>query len=176
VVDPRERHLSLVKKGGSLALVTQDRIDRLRVAPVRARVADEHVVGIVRHVGPVPTYPVVASLLAETHGSQEVVGTATRTIRPQPVRILSGHFAFLFSAYSGFRLAALTTLLHFSVCSARYFPNSEGEATKGVEPSSASRAFNFASAMPALISLFSLSTISRDRAAALGGELPAANL
>jgi len=41
------------------ALVTQDRIDLRRVAPVRARVADEHVVGIVRHVGPVPTNPVV---------------------------------------------------------------------------------------------------------------------
>ena len=45
----------------------QDRIDLRRVAPVRARVADEHVVGIVRHVGPVPTNPVVASLLAETY-------------------------------------------------------------------------------------------------------------
>jgi hypothetical protein len=31
-----------------------------RVAPVRARVADEHVVCIVRHVGPVPTNSVVA--------------------------------------------------------------------------------------------------------------------
>ena len=39
------------------------------MAAVRARVADEHVVGIVRHVGPVPTYPVVARLLAETHAS-----------------------------------------------------------------------------------------------------------
>jgi hypothetical protein len=62
--------------------------------------------------------------------------------------------------YSGFRLAALTTLAHFSVCSARCFPNSEGEATKGKEPSSASRAFSFASARPALIFLFSSSTIS----------------
>jgi hypothetical protein len=35
------------------------------VAPVRARVADEHIVAIVRHVGPVPANPVVASLLAE---------------------------------------------------------------------------------------------------------------
>src|SRR5262249_38644575 len=32
-------------------------------------VADEHVVGIVRHEGPVPTNPVVASLLAETRPS-----------------------------------------------------------------------------------------------------------
>src|SRR5262245_19236178 len=64
------------------------------------------------------------------------------------------------AVYSGFRLAALTTLLHFSVCSARCFPNSEGEATNGLDPSSASRAFSFASARPALISLFSLSTIS----------------
>src|SRR5262249_11751367 len=64
------------------------------------------------------------------------------------------------AVYSGLRLAALTTLLHFSVCSARCFPNSEGEATNGLDPSSASRAFSFASARPALISLFSLSTIS----------------
>src|SRR5262245_37427575 len=56
--------------------------------------------------------------------------------------------------------SALTTLAHFSVCSARCFPNSEGEATKGKEPSPASRAFSFASARPALISLFSSSTIS----------------
>src|SRR5262249_23644173 len=38
------------------------------------------------------------------------------------------------AVYSGFRLAALTTLLHFSVCSARCFPNSEGEATNGLDP------------------------------------------
>src|SRR5262249_10752823 len=56
-------------KEGFQALVTQNRIDFRRVAPVRARVADEHVVGIVRHVGPVPTNPVGASLLAETHAS-----------------------------------------------------------------------------------------------------------
>src|SRR5262245_56381273 len=44
-------------------------IDLLRVAPVRARVADEYVVGIVRHGGPVPTNPVVASLHVETHAT-----------------------------------------------------------------------------------------------------------
>jgi len=47
--------------------------DKLRTGdpenPVRARVADEHVVGIVRHVGPVPTNPVGTSLLAGTHAS-----------------------------------------------------------------------------------------------------------
>ena len=49
--------------------VTHRLPDKTFVAAVRARVADEHVVGIVRHVGPVPTNPVVASLLAETHSS-----------------------------------------------------------------------------------------------------------
>src|SRR5215470_11452989 len=62
-------------------------------------------------------------------------------------------------AYSGFSLAALTTLLHLTVCAARCFPNSEGEATNGEERNSASRAFNFVSAS-ALISLFRISTIS----------------
>jgi hypothetical protein len=57
-------------KGDPLARLTSTALSHLlRVAPVRARVADEHVVGIVRHVGPVPTYPVVASLLAEAHAS-----------------------------------------------------------------------------------------------------------
>src|SRR5215831_17991390 len=67
-------------KEGLQALVTQDRID-LRAAwpPVRARVADEHVVGIVRHVGPVPTNPVVGSLLAETRG--RLAGSCAR-LRP----------------------------------------------------------------------------------------------
>jgi hypothetical protein len=36
---------------------SQNRIDVRRVAAVHARVADEHVVGLVRHVGPGPIDP-----------------------------------------------------------------------------------------------------------------------
>ena len=51
------------------------RINLPRVALVRARVADEHVVGIVRHVGPVPTNPVVAAYSPKSMlASREVAG------------------------------------------------------------------------------------------------------
>src|SRR6266487_2778778 len=52
------------------------------------------------------------------HGRVATEGeAATRTIRPQPVRILSGHFAFLFRADSA-HIEALTSSLHL-----RLLPN-----------------------------------------------------
>jgi hypothetical protein len=54
----------------------------------------------------------------------------------------------------------LTTLPHFSVSSAISLLKSAGEPGSTVPPRSASRAFIFGSARPALISLLSFSTIS----------------
>src|SRR5688500_7970550 len=53
-----------------------------------------------------------------------------------------------------------TTLPNRSVSAAKNFANSAGDVANAEEPSSASRALIFGSARPALISLFSLSTIS----------------
>src|SRR4051812_36869821 len=62
--------------------------------------------------------------------------------------------------YSALMLAALITLTHFSVSSAISLPKSAGEPPRILPPRSAMRAFSFASASAALISLFSLSTMS----------------
>src|SRR6516162_1036928 len=62
--------------------------------------------------------------------------------------------------HSGLMLAALITLPHFSVSSAMSLPNSAGAIGVGSTPTSASRAFSFLSARPALTSLLSLSTMS----------------
>ena len=56
--------------------------------------------------------------------------------------------------------AARITLAHFSVSSAMSFPKSAGEPGSTVPPKSARRAFISGSVSAALISLFSLSTIS----------------
>jgi hypothetical protein len=57
-------------------------------------------------------------------------------------------------------LAARITLAHFLVSSAMSLPKSAGEPGSTVPPSSASRAFSFGSARPALISWLSFWTIS----------------
>jgi hypothetical protein len=62
--------------------------------------------------------------------------------------------------YSALMSAALTTLPHFSVSSAMNLPKSAGEPGKVTPASSAICAFSLGSARPALISLFSLLTIS----------------
>src|SRR5215813_3018217 len=62
--------------------------------------------------------------------------------------------------HSGVIPANLTTPPHFSLSSAKSFPNSAGVLTKTLPPKSASRALIFGSARPALISLLSMSTIS----------------
>jgi hypothetical protein len=64
----------------------------------------------------------------------------------------------------------LTTLPHFSVSSAISLPKSAGEPASTVPPRSASRVFMLGSARPALISLFSFSTISAG--VALGAPTP----
>src|SRR5262245_30919909 len=61
---------------------------------------------------------------------------------------------------SALMLAARITFAHFSVSSAMNLPNSAGESARGPAPRSASRALILGSARPALISLFSFSTIS----------------
>src|SRR5262245_35091088 len=61
---------------------------------------------------------------------------------------------------SGLAPAALTTLAHFSVSSARSLPYAAGDPCSTVEPKSANLALSLGSASPALISLLSLSTIS----------------
>src|SRR5262249_10330897 len=61
---------------------------------------------------------------------------------------------------SGLMLAALITLLHFSVSSAISFPNSAGESASTAPPRSARRALILGSARRALISLLSLLMIS----------------
>src|SRR5215467_11192564 len=61
---------------------------------------------------------------------------------------------------SGFRLANYTTLPHFSVSSAMSLLNSDELPPIAVPPKSAIRAFILESAKAALISLFSLPTIS----------------
>jgi len=67
-------------------------------------------------------------------------------------------------------LAARTTLPHFSVSAAIRLPKSDGEPANTAAPRSASRAFSFASARPALISRLSLSTISTG--VVLGAQMP----
>ena len=62
------------------------------------------------------------------------------------------------------------TLPHFSVSSAMSLPKSAGEPGITAPPSSASRAFIFGSARPALTSLLSFSTISAD--VFLGAPMP----
>src|SRR6266481_4372783 len=62
--------------------------------------------------------------------------------------------------HSGLILAARITLPHFSVSSAISFSKSAGESASTAPPRSASRALILGSARPALISLFSFSTIS----------------
>src|SRR5262249_48770427 len=62
--------------------------------------------------------------------------------------------------HSALMPANLTTLAHFSVSAATKLPKSEGEPAITVPPRSASRALILGSARPALISLFSFSTIS----------------
>src|SRR5215470_1804628 len=86
---------------------------------------------------------------------------------PDPKRSSRGPFAYrnYDSAakeqhHSGVIPANLTTLPHFSLSSAKSFPNSAGVLTKTLPPKSASRARIFGSARPALISLLSLLTIS----------------
>src|SRR6266436_5898392 len=61
------------------------------------------------------------------------------------------------SNHSGFAPENLTTLVHFSVSSAMSLPNSEGEPTSAVPPSSANRAFILGSPNATLISWLSLS-------------------
>src|SRR5262249_52375634 len=56
--------------------------------------------------------------------------------------------------------ANFTTSPHFSVSSAISLPKSAGDPASTVPPKSASRALTLGSARPALISLFSFSTIS----------------
>src|SRR5262249_53276058 len=72
----------------------------------------------------------------------------------------TGRYGTPASAYSGLIPANFTTLPHFSVSSAIIFPKSAGDTGAGTAPSSLKRAFILGSASPALISLFSLSTIS----------------
>src|SRR5262252_5215687 len=72
----------------------------------------------------------------------------------------NGIYGMSAAAYSGLMLANLTTLPHFSVSSAINLPKSDDESDRTVPPKSASRVLIFGSARPALISLFSLSTIS----------------
>src|SRR5262245_38665790 len=57
-------------------------------------------------------------------------------------------------------VGCLETLRHFSVSSAMSLPNSAGVIGVGSTPTSASRAFSFVSARPALTSRLSLSTMS----------------
>jgi hypothetical protein len=70
------------------------------------------------------------------------------------------HVSMRLSAHTGFILAARITLRHFSVSAAMNFPNWAGDRANGVPPKSAIRAFNLASARPALISLLILSMTS----------------
>src|SRR5262249_11195244 len=65
-----------------------------------------------------------------------------------------------FAVQSALMPANLTTLPHFSVSSAMSFPKSAGESATTARPRSESRALILGSARPALISLFSFSTIS----------------
>src|SRR5580704_5890660 len=83
-----------------------------------------------------------------THQRRGLVGAAQRELRNNG----PDHSALI--------LVARTNLPHFSVSSAMSWPNSAGEPASGVAPRSASCVFIFGSARPALISLFSLSTIS----------------
>src|SRR6266480_7559256 len=62
--------------------------------------------------------------------------------------------------YPALMLTARITWPHFSVSSAMNLPNSTGDSANTVPPKSASRAFNWGSARPALISLLSLSMTS----------------
>src|SRR5258708_6118614 len=68
------------------------------------------------------------------------------------------------------RLAALTTLAHFAVSSARNLPNSAGDIGIGMPPRSASFACNFGVASPAATDLFRVSTTSAG--VPRGAEIP----
>src|SRR5215475_1005697 len=76
--------------------------------------------------------------------------------------------------HSALILAARITLAHFSVSVAMNLAKSEDEPGNAAAPRSANRAFNLASTRPALISLFSLSTISAD--VSLGAPMPCSAL
>src|SRR5262245_44318638 len=73
-------------------------------------------------------------------------------------------------------LAARITLPHFSVSSAISLPKSLGEPGRTLPPRSASRALILGSARPALISLFSFSTISAGVAFGARDAVPEARL
>src|SRR5262245_47902070 len=62
--------------------------------------------------------------------------------------------------HSALMAANFTTLAHFSVSAVMNLLKSEGDPTNDKDPNSANRAFILGSAIPALISLLSLSTIS----------------
>ena len=62
--------------------------------------------------------------------------------------------------HSGLMLPVRITLPHLSISSAISFPQSAGEPGSAHAPISASRDLSLGSASPALISRFSLSTIS----------------
>src|ERR1700746_2432915 len=90
------------------------------------------------------------------------LGAGAGARRRSPGIRLTGRYGTPASAYSGLIPANFTTLPHFSVSSAIIFPKSAGDIGAGTPPSSLKRAFILGSASPALISLFSLSTISAD--------------
>jgi hypothetical protein len=76
--------------------------------------------------------------------------------------------------HSALMLRARMTLPHFSVSSTMSLPKAAGEPGRTVPPRSASRDFILGSARPALISLFSLSTISAG--VSLGAPMPCSAL
>src|SRR5262245_61066762 len=97
---------------------------------------------------------------------------ALRFLHPPPaVRGTGGYGISAFSPpHSALIPVNFTTLPHFSVSSAMSLPKSAGESASTSPPRSARRALILGSARPALISLFSFSTISAG--VALGAPTP----
>jgi len=89
---------------------------------------------------------------------------------PALIDLLAGQVQVGFDTMPGLMPANFTTFAHFSVSSAMSLPKSAGEPASTVPPRSTSRAFMLGSARPALISLFSFSTILAG--VSLGAPMP----
>src|SRR5712671_5930615 len=101
--------------------------------------------------------------------THHALGLAEARRHPHASNARSGHvgsrighdgMVAMLRPYSGLMPAARTTLPHFSVSSEISLPNSAGGPPSGSPPMAANRAFIPGSAIAALISLLSLSTIS----------------
>src|SRR6266852_5019249 len=138
----------------------RDFLSRPCRAPPKGRYAgsgtrDRQCLALTGRIDPVPTHHALGLAEARRHPHAS-------NARSGHVGSRIGHHGMvaMLRPYSGLMPAARTTLPHFSVSSEISLPNSAGDPPSGSPPMAANRAFIPASAIAALISLLSLSTIS----------------